>query len=82
MAKKYDFTGYQDAIELLDAGIPIKEIAKHPNAAKFFSYHTQCKKMILKDLKDNPQHREYIIETMKKLHGTMPGDYTRNNTPR
>jgi hypothetical protein len=61
----FDFTGFEAALVLLDRGLSIKDIARHDSTRVFFSYHImQCKKTLLKAIRDNPAKRARLVNYM------------------
>ena len=67
--KKLNFTGIEAVLILLDDGMPIKDIAKHPSAQEFFSYHLQVKKMLLKHIRKEGiqgQRRANLLNALTK----------------
>lgn len=73
--KPFDTTGYQAALLLLDEGMAIKDIAKHPSTKMLFSYHLQAKKMILKMVRENQQREGALrfLEDHDRAQGETVG---------
>ena len=65
--KEIDYTGLEAAVTLLDKGMPIKDIARHPDAVRFFSYHLQMKKWLLKQMLDDVYVRITFLPVRKTL---------------